>query len=233
MKAVLWDMDGTMLDTEQYWFASEIELMREAGLAWSMADALGQVGQPIPATAEVLRARGLAGSVDAIAAELVARVRARMNEGLPWQPGVLPLLADLKAAGIGLALVTMAARPLAEATLSGVPGIFDVVVTAEDVRQRKPDPAAYRRAMSGLGVAPEACVAIEDSVPGVQSAWASGAVTLAVRRYADLSLVDKDHEIETFEGMTTEELGRIHRRGLQRRLVSARRSGKERLLRPR
>lgn len=222
MKAALWDMDGTMLDTERYWFDCEIEMMREAGLTWTTADAIGQVGQPIPATAAVLRSRGLDGSVEEISAELVARVGAKMREHLPWQPGVQALLGTLKGSGIGLALVTMAARPLAEATVASLPGVFDVVVTADDVERGKPDPEGYALAMAMLGVRPEHSIAFEDSVPGVRSAWASGAVTVAVQRYSDLSAVERDHELDTFEGVTVGDLEEIQWQGAQRRLIGRR-----------
>lgn len=224
MRAALWDMDGTMLDTERYWFDSEIELMREGGLTWTMADALGQVGSSIPATAAKLASRGLPGSTEDIAAELVARVGARMREQLPWQPGVLDLLAELKGHGVKLALVTMSARPLAEAALASVQGIFEAVVTGDDVERPKPNPEPYERAMRALDVAPENCIAFEDSVPGMRAAWRSGAVTVAVRRYSDLSGVESDHTIDTFAGLSFGDLEEIQLAGGQRRLAQARMS---------
>lgn len=221
MRAALWDMDGTMLDTERYWFDCEIEIMSEAGIDWTMADAIGQVGRPIPDTAAKMVARGFPGTVEQVAAELVARVERRMREHLPWQPGVLDLLTELKRQGVKQALVTMAARPLANATLASVAGVFDAVVTADDVRRGKPDPEAYERAMTALDVAPENCLAFEDSVPGVRSAWSSGAVTVAVRRYADLSGVESDRTIDTFVGLSFDDLEDIQWEGCQRRLAQA------------
>lgn len=225
MRAALWDMDGTMLDTERYWFDCEIELMREAGATWTMADALGQVGRPIPHTAARMASRGMPGDPAHIAAQLVERVGSRMREHLPWQPGVLDLLTELKRCGVKQALVTMAARPLAEATLASVEGVFDAVVTADDVTRGKPDPEAYERAMRALEVTPESCIAFEDSVPGLRSAWSSGAVTVAVTRYADLSAVESDHTIDTFVGLSFDDLEDIQWEGCQRRLAQASSNG--------
>ncbi len=177
--AVLWDMDGTLIDTEPLWMAAEIELTSRFGVTWTAQDATELVGSAMVHSAGVLQARGVDLPVPTIVDELTASVARAVTRRVPWQPGARDALETLRLAGVPLALVTSSYRPLAE-PFAVAAGVFDVVVAGDDVTRAKPDPEPYVLAARMLGVPVERCVAVEDSRSGIASALASGARTLAV-----------------------------------------------------
>ena len=175
-------MDGTLVDTEPYWLDAEHAIVAEHGGTWTEEDGRALIGNPLLVSAEYLREHG---GVDlepvVIVERLLAAVVARIQEHVPWQPGARELLAELSRREVPMALVTMSWTSLAQAVLSRLPaGTFAAVVTGDEVTHGKPHPEPYLTAARLLGVDPAACVAIEDSVPGVRSAEAAGAVTVAV-----------------------------------------------------
>lgn len=180
--AVLWDMDGTLVDTEPYWIECEYALVAEFGGSWTDEDARSVVGFDLIDAATVLHDRG---GVDLEPAHIVERlldgVIQRVGQALPWRPGAAELLAGCRAAGIPCALVTMSWRRLADTVLASAPaGSFRASVTGDEVSRGKPHPEPYEAAARALGVEPSACVAIEDSPTGVASALAAGCPTLGV-----------------------------------------------------
>ncbi|MGP7960842.1 HAD family hydrolase [Sanguibacter sp. A247] len=181
-EAVLWDMDGTIIDTEPYWLAAEAELVAEFGGQWSPAQGLELVGSNLVDSAVVLQEHGVALTRDEIAQVLTSRVAALLSAHVPWRPGAAELLGELRRHGVPCALVTMSYREMVTHLLDALPaGTFDVVITGDEVSRGKPDPEPYLRAAEQLGVDIARCVAIEDSRPGVASALASGAATIAVK----------------------------------------------------
>lgn len=180
--AVLWDMDGTLINSEPYWMAAETELVEAHGGRWSHEDGLGLVGNALDVSAGVLRSAGVDLGIDEIVDLLVEQVTSQVLGRVPWQAGAYALLGELVAAGIPSALVTMSFRRLADAVVSGAPAnTFAAVVCGDEVVHGKPDPEPYLRAAAALGVDVTRCVAVEDSPAGVASALASGARTIGVR----------------------------------------------------
>ena len=182
MQAVLWDMDGTLVDTEPYWMACEFDLVARHRGTWTSADAHSIVGYDLLDAGHEIRTRG---SVDMEPAEiatwLLDGVIERVAEQLPWRPGARELLAECAAAGIPCAMVTMSWRRLADAVIGAAPpGSFAASITGDEVTNGKPDPEPYLAGAAALGVDPTSCVAIEDSPTGVASAMAAGCVTLGV-----------------------------------------------------
>jgi HAD superfamily hydrolase (TIGR01509 family) len=180
--AVLWDMDGTLVDTEPYWMQAQVELVHSFGAEWSHEDGLTLIGTGLWHGARVFQSRGVALTEDEIIDRLTDRVLEQLVEnGIPWRPGAHELLSELREAGIRTALVTMSVGRMAHhvADRLGFAG-FDVVVSGDDVTHAKPHPEPYLRAAELLGVAPGECVAIEDSEPGIASASAAGTVTIGV-----------------------------------------------------
>jgi len=208
--AVLWDMDGTLVDTEPCWMAAEERLVHRFGGTWTQADAEAMVGLALLDGAQVLAAHGVDLPAEQIVELLLDSVVEAVAEGPIWRPGVLELLAALGDAGVPCALVTMSYRRFAEAVTAQMPvGAFAVVVTGEQVTHGKPHPEAYLLAARLLGVEVSRCVAIEDSVPGVGSAVASGARTLAVEH---IVAVDDRPGLSRADSLTDvglAELGRI------------------------
>ncbi|MFJ3406832.1 HAD family hydrolase [Promicromonospora sp. NPDC090134] len=179
--AVLFDMDGTLVDSEAYWMRAEHEIVVAHGATWTHEDALGAVGQALLTTGGMLHDAGVPLEPAEIVAWLVARVNEQLREAVPWRAGVLELLEDLRAADVPCAIVTMSYRSQAQVVADGAPaGTFAHLVTGDEVTHGKPHPEPYLVAAGLFGVRAEDCVAIEDSGPGITSALASGARTLGV-----------------------------------------------------
>jgi len=180
--AVLFDMDGTIVDTEPYWIASEFEVVEMHGGSWSTEHAKAVVGFDLLDAARYIAHNG---NIDLaphdIVEMLLDRVVARLREAVPWRPGARELLAAVVAAGIPTALVTMSWRRFAdEVVMCLPPGSFTTSVAGDEVRRGKPHPEPYLSAAAKLGVDPTHCVAIEDSPTGVRSARAAGCRVIAV-----------------------------------------------------
>lgn len=202
--AVLWDMDGTLIDSEPYWIEAETALVERFGGTWSEEDGLTLVGRPLPYSARILQGRGVALPEDEIVATLTASVAERIRGAVPWQEDARALLQEVVAAGVPCALVTMSYRRMADALLAAVPEAFQVVVTGDEVRHGKPDPESYLLAAHRLGVDIARCVAIEDSPSGIGAAWSSGAATIAVRRLAKLDARPGLTRLTTLDGLGLE-----------------------------
>lgn len=176
VRALLVDLDGTLLDTEPVWSAAAHALADAWDAPWSGEDDRCIVGWSVPAVAALLRERGVPLDEAAVVAALHDGVAERLGGAVPWRPGARELLAAARAAGLGLALVTMSHRRLTRA----VAGSFDVVVAGDDVTRPKPHPEPYLTAARLLGVAPDACVVVEDSPTGVAAGLAAGCRVVAV-----------------------------------------------------
>jgi HAD superfamily hydrolase (TIGR01509 family) len=179
--AVLWDMDGTLVDTEPYWLQAESDLVHAAGGVWTAEDGLQLVGSGLERSALILQSRGVELTVEQIITTLTDRVREQIEDAVPWRPGALELLHEIRDTGIPTALVTMSRRTMALDIVAalGFDG-FDLVVAGDDVEHAKPHPEPYLTAAERLGVDVTASVALEDSEPGVASAVAAGATVIAL-----------------------------------------------------
>ena len=206
--AVLWDMDGTLVNTEPYWISAETELIEAHGGSWTHEEALQLVGSGLFQSATIIKAKG----VDLPEAEIIDiltdRAMAQLVEfGIPWRPGARELLTELREQGIPTALVTMSIGRMAHhvADRLGFVG-FDAVVSGDDVANSKPHPESYLRGAELLGVNPADCVAIEDSEPGIRSAAAAGSVVIGVPFMVDLP-EDIAHVLwPTLDGRTVADL---------------------------
>ena len=180
--AVLWDLDGTLADTEPSWFAAEYALAAEHGAEWTDADAHSLVGSDLIDSGVYIRDRmGLDLDPADIVELLLDRVVADTRRGVVWRPGARELLSACRAADLPCALVTMSYARVVEPVLDQLPaGTFGVVVTGDTVEHGKPHPEAYLRAAASLGADPRRCVAIEDSPTGASSAEDAGAHVLVV-----------------------------------------------------
>ena len=206
--AVLFDMDGTLVDTEPYWMTAERELVFAYGGTWTTEDGLTLVGQGLENSAAVLQSRGVDLTTEKIIGHLTERVLAQAKDHIPWRPGALELIASLREAGIPLALVTMSMRPLAEHVVhASEEPLFDLIVSGGDVVNPKPHPEPYLLAAELLGVEITQCVAIEDSIPGLASAVASGATVIGVPAHIELLPSDDYTLWPTLAGRT---FGDIH-----------------------
>lgn len=189
--AVLWDMDGTLVDTEPHWIAAETALLGRYGATWSHEQALQLVGSALPDSGRVLADHlqaqtGVRLDPATVVAELIEAVIAQVTAAVVWRPGAVELLTSLGAAGVPCALVTMSYRSLADTVAAMLPGAFAVVVAGDEVDRGKPAPDPYLRAAQLLGVEIGRCVVIEDSPTGVASGEAAAARVLACPHMVDI-----------------------------------------------
>lgn len=186
LQAVFWDMDGTIVDTEPYWFKAQEQLMARFGIPWAEDQAKLLIGKALPDSAQILRNAGAELHINEMVQLLTELVLDQVRGHILWRPGAREMLADLCEAGIRCVLVTMSRRPLAEEIVRHLPpDTFDFLITGEMVRHGKPHPEPYLMAAERLSRSVQdltmgRIVAIEDSLPGIASANASGVVTLGV-----------------------------------------------------
>jgi len=209
--AVLWDMDGTLVDTEPYWIAEEHALVELHGGEWTDEHANQLVGNDLMDSAEYILAHSpIELTPLEIVNALLAGVVARVAEHVPWRPGARELLASLVAQGVPCALVTMSWESLATAVVTSLPkGSFAVVITGDVVSHGKPHPEPYLAAARLLGIELEACIAIEDSPPGVASSVAAGIPTIAVPHHVKVPETVGAVQISTLAGLEPADLRRL------------------------
>lgn len=207
--AVLWDLDGTLLDSEKLWDVPLYELTEKLGGQLSDETREAMVGSNMPVTMRLIYAEvGITDPSPEQLADGAAWIDRRMVEvfrqGLPWRPGAQEALATMSAAGLPMALVTSTARGLTEIALDTIGrSHFRVTICGDEVDGlNKPHPEPYLRAARGLGVDPARCVAIEDSPTGVTSAVAAGCTVLVIP--CELPVPDGERRVfrETLEGLT-------------------------------
>ena len=214
--AVLWDMDGTLVDTEPYWFAAERDLVERFGNGhWPDEMAKQVVGFDLLDSAAFLQDHA---AVDLPAREIVDRlldgVIARLQREIPWRPGARELLADLRAAGLPCALVTMSWRRFVDPVLAALPdGSFVATVTGDEVPEGegKPEPTPYLIGADACGFHPADCLAIEDSPTGVRSALGAGCRVLGVPNVRSLEPGDGLTVVDTLEDVRLDDLAELFR----------------------
>ncbi|WP_433224128.1 HAD family hydrolase [Dactylosporangium sp. CS-047395] len=185
MQAVLFDMDGTLVDSEKVWEVGLTELAAHHGRPLSAQARRDMVGTNMAESMRILHEDlGLPLTKEATDASVVwleERVKELLHGGVPWRPGAKELLGALKAAGVPLALVTATHRHLVDVALLTIGAEhFDAVVAGDEVDQTKPHPMPYLTAAAMVGAEAHNCVAVEDSPNGIKSARAAGCAVLAV-----------------------------------------------------
>jgi HAD superfamily hydrolase (TIGR01509 family) len=182
LAAVLFDMDGLLVDTEPLWFETETQVMARLGAPWSEEDQQRLLGGSLEKTVGYLLARAVRPATPGeVARWLMDGMLSRAAAGqVTVRPGARELLAAVAAAGLPHALVTSSQREFAEAVVRGAGFRFPVSVCGEDVATTKPAPEPYLLAAQLLGADPVRCVALEDSPNGVASATGAGCAVIAV-----------------------------------------------------
>jgi HAD superfamily hydrolase (TIGR01509 family) len=208
MDAVLWDMDGTLVDTEPYWIATEYAMAEKYGATWSQAHALQLVGSDLVDSGRYIqKVMGLSLSPAEIVEELLDGVVAMVERDVPWRPGAVELLASLREAGVPCGLVTMSYQRFVAPILAHLPPeTFRVVVTGDQVEYGKPHPEPYLTAAAALGVQAERCLAVEDSNTGAKSAEQAGCLVLVVENHVPVLEGPRRAFLDTLDGLTAQDL---------------------------
>ncbi|MEU5725294.1 HAD family phosphatase [Micromonospora sp. NPDC047738] len=209
---MLFDMDGTLVDSEKLWDVALQELAAVYGGTLSDTARKSMVGTSMAASMRILHDDlGQPERDPQASAEWInARILELFRSGLQWRPGALALLRAVRAAGIPTALVTSSVRPLVEVAMDTLGrDSFDAVVCGDEVDSVKPHPEPYLTAARLLGVPIARCVAIEDSATGVASALAAGAAVLAVPAEVPLPQTDGVHQLESLTGADLELLAAL------------------------
>lgn len=208
LNAILWDHDGTLVETEPYWIEAEMELTSEFGAPWTEEDALACVGSPMRESARRLQRVGVKMDIDPIVEWLVDRVDQKMDDrGILWMPGVQDLFDECAKQKIPCAIVSNAWRRVVEKTASGLPkGVVKYILAGDEMIVAKPDPWPFAHAAEVLGVKPPNCIAIEDSLPGTLSAEAAGIPVLVVRGVLPVPPGKQRSRVNDLSGITLNHL---------------------------
>lgn len=180
--AVLFDMDGLLVDTEPQWFEAERRTVERLGGRWGKQQQVDLLGSNLEFAARyMVRHTGSTWSVSDVMDLLLENMSAELAQGVQFRPGALELLVDLRHASVPLALVTSSVRVHVDVVLAALPvDAFRDHVTGDDVRHLKPHPEPYLTALARLSVEAARCVVLEDSPAGVESAEAAGCTVVAV-----------------------------------------------------
>ena len=212
-RAVLWDLDGTLIDSEPYWMKSEIELAERHGAEWTEEDGKSLVGMALKDSTRLMGEKfGVSLDPDTVINELTDSVTAQLRREIPWRPGAQELLRELRRRGVKTALVTMSLRRMALQVVEAIPfNAFDVVVAGDDVIHGKPHAEPYLKAAQLLGVDPADCVAFEDSISGILSAEAAGTKTVGIPNVVRIPANPDRILWETLEGKRLKDLKQLFR----------------------
>jgi len=182
LAAVLFDMDGTLINSEPYWLIAERELMLRYGHVWTDEDQAYCIGGPLPKVgAYMSNLAGGAEDAQFFEEELIRLVGAQFLQGLEFMPGARELVENLASHTVPMALVSASPRLLVDAALELLPqGTFTTSVSSQDVKVSKPDPESYLLAAARLGIDISKSLVLEDSKTGITSGLASGAVVIGI-----------------------------------------------------
>jgi sugar-phosphatase len=216
LRAVIFDMDGLLIDTEPIWRRVEIEIFGRLGLHLTEEQCMQTMGVRVAQVVDLWHSRfpWQGPSVEEVTAEINGGVIAHvLAEGEPM-PGVLDALETVHSAGLPIAIASSSSEELIQAVIHrlGIGGYIRTICSADNEPEGKPHPAVYLRAAERLGVRPEECLALEDSPNGVLSAKAAGMYCIAVPdRYlaGDPRMMQADLRLASLEEFTPALLSRL------------------------
>ena len=203
-RAVIFDMDGLLLDTETLWHAAETDLFRRHGGEFTWDDKMAVIGTSYDFTSGYFADRlGLPRDRGpGLVTEMLELMHERVRRQVDARPGAVELVARLRALeGVALGLASNSPRFLVDDALAtaGMADAFDTIVTSDDVEHAKPAPDIYLLACQRLGVDPSNALALEDSASGITAAKAAGLTVIGVPQYAETDASAADHVVDSLE----------------------------------
>jgi len=183
-RGVIFDMDGVLTDSEPAFFAAINDVLARYGTSVGVEEYAQFIGSATPVTwAGLIELKQLPVSLDDVIAEYEAPLMQRLRRPRPPLPGARELVDRLKARDVPIALCTASYMRWVDAILrgAGLAGVFDAISAADMVAHTKPNPAPYVLAAGKLGLLPQQCIAIEDSVNGITSALRAGTFVVQLR----------------------------------------------------
>ena len=189
MSALLFDMDGTVIDSEPLWLQAEIEVMGALGFSWDASDQLNCLGGPMDRTERYMQERsGHIKPYGYFRDQLNLSMKSKLRKDLELIPNALTLISQARVNGLKTALVTASGKELMNIALDKFPkNSFDAAISRDDVVKTKPDPEPYLKAAELLNVDIEKCLIFEDSQTGVNSGLSSGAKVIAISHINNFS----------------------------------------------
>ena len=206
-RAVVFDLDGLLLDTETLWQRSESELFRRHGQEFTHEDQLAVMGTGAEFSRRYYAERlGFpASEASNLIEEMHGYMLAELQREVLARPGAVQLVERLRGQ-VALGVASNSARSLVDAALAtaGLADCFQAIVTADDVARPKPAPDIYLLACARLGVPPADALALEDSAPGIAAAKAAGLTCIAVPQFAETDVSVADRVIDSLEELLAE-----------------------------
>lgn len=215
IKAVIFDMDGVLVDSEVYWAKSRVEYAQDRGKVWTDEYQRMAMGRSTVGWAEVMKEKlDLSESVDEIIAEMKQRVIAHYEERMPTRPGAIESVQHMSEHfRVGLASGSPTDIIKAVLRITGLDQIFEVMIYGDEIPKGKPAPDIYLEAMKQLGVSPDVTVGIEDSSNGIRSLKAADMYAVAAPSpdfpLSDDILAMVDAHITTLEDFTVDLIRQI------------------------
>ncbi len=206
-RAVVFDMDGLLLDTETLWHGAEVELFTRHGGEFTWDDKMAVMGTSFDQTAHYFSER-LGATPEqgrALVTEMVEIMRESLARQVRGRPGAIELVQRLRGR-IPLAVASNSGRLLVDTALATaqLTDVFDAIITSDDVAHGKPAPDIYLLACERLGVAPSDALALEDSPTGIAAAKAAGLACIGVPQFAETDVSAADRVIDSLEVLLAE-----------------------------
>jgi HAD superfamily hydrolase (TIGR01509 family) len=210
-EAVFFDMDGLMVDSEPEWFLSEIEVTAPFGYTWLEADQIACLGGPLSKVGQYMADKcGQLQSAQYFTQTLIDTQVARMRGNTPTMPGAIELVHELQSHGIKTAMVSASPRNIVDAVLDNLGhDLFPFSISADDVRETKPDPEGYLKAATMSGSDISNCLILEDSITGMNAAIASGAYLIGVPHLVSIAESERIRVIKSLAQLSFAKLTKL------------------------